>query len=117
MRFKIDENLPVEARDLLQRAGHDAATVGDEMLSGKSDLTIAAVCIREQRSIVSLDLDFADIRSYPPSDYPGIIVLRLQRNDKRAILSVLERLIQPLRDEPLDGRLWIVDERRIRIRQ
>lgn len=33
MKFKIDQNLPVEFGPLLQQAGHDAATVLDEQLS------------------------------------------------------------------------------------
>ena len=117
MRFKIDENLPIEARDLLLRAGHEAETVVDEDLSGTPDLQIASVCLAERRAIVTLDLDFADIRSYPPADYAGIIVLRLSRQDKPAVLSLLQRLVQPLQVEQLDGRLWIVDQHRIRIRQ
>ncbi len=27
MRFKLDENLPIELADLLRRSGHDVATV------------------------------------------------------------------------------------------
>lgn len=27
MRFKVDENLPVEAAEVLRQAGHEAATV------------------------------------------------------------------------------------------
>ena len=34
MKFKIDENLPVEAAELLRDAGHDAHTVGEESLTG-----------------------------------------------------------------------------------
>jgi len=76
MRFKIDENLPVEADQLLVGAGHDAMTVLDQSLGGRPDPDVAAVCQREQRALVTLDLDFSDIRTYPPQDYFGIIVLR-----------------------------------------
>lgn len=117
MRFKIDENLPTEAKQLLQQAGHDATTVEDEVLSGAPDSDIARICRREQRAIISLDLDFADIRHYPPQDYSGLIVLRIPRQDRNAVLSIIERLIVPLQTEVLDQRLWIVDERRIRIRE
>lgn len=116
MRFKLDENLPVGARDLLQQAGHEASTVADESLTGAADGDIAAVCRQEQRALVTLDLDFADIRAYPPADYEGIIVLRLRRQDKRMVLNVIERLLTPLQNEPLVNRLWIVDERHLRIR-
>ena len=37
MRFKLDENLPAEAADLLREAGHDAATVLEQEMSGETD--------------------------------------------------------------------------------
>lgn len=69
-----------------------------------------------RRAIVTLDLDFADIRAYPPSDYAGIIVLRLARLDKLRILAVLKRLLTVMEQQPLPGKLWIIDETTIRMR-
>lgn len=66
IRFKVDENLPIEARDAFIQAGYEASTVDDEGLSGSPDANIAAICRAEQRVIVTLDTDFADIRTYPP---------------------------------------------------
>ena len=76
MRFKIDENLPVDAAESLRDAGHDALTIDDQQMVGDSDPKIAAVCQSEQRAIVTLDLDFSDIRAYPPGEYHGLVVLR-----------------------------------------
>ena len=42
MRLKVDENLPREACDLLNRAGHDAISVGQQGLGGASSGKIAA---------------------------------------------------------------------------
>jgi hypothetical protein len=61
-------------------------------------------------------LDFSDIRSYPPADHPGIVVLRLSRLDKHRVLSAVKRLLPTLEQEPLTGKLWIVDETTVRIR-
>ncbi len=116
MKFKVDENLPVEAAELLRQAGHDAATVLEQHLSGEAEPEIASVCQRENRTLVTLDLDFADIRAYPPAQYPGLIVLRLKQQDRPHVLEILSRLIRIFPDEPLERRLWIVEERQIRIR-
>jgi hypothetical protein len=62
-------------------------------------------------------MGFADIRAYPPQEYAGLIVLRLKQQDKLHVLQVFERLLKVLQDETLEHTLWIVDERRIRIRQ
>lgn len=117
MKFKIDENLPIEVAELLQQAGYDAMTVLDQHLGGKADVKIASICQAEKRIIVTQDLDFADIRAYPPKDYAGLIVLRLKQQDKFHVLSVFRRLLGQLKSLPLEQRLWIVDEKRIRIRE
>jgi hypothetical protein len=45
-----------------------------------------------------------------------LIVLRLQRQDKHYVLGVLARVIDLLTREPLDKRLWIVEDGRVRVR-
>lgn len=117
MRFKIDENLPGEVAQLLREAGHEAATVLDQDLGGRDDQAVATRCQQEVRALVTLDLDVADIRTYPPAHYAGIVVLRLQRQDKPHVLEVVARVMPLLSQEPLAQRLWIVDEQRIRIRE
>lgn len=116
MRFKIDENLPVEAATLLLEAGHDARSVLQQDLGGQTDADIASACQRERCILITLDIDFADIRTYPPEQFHGLIVLRLRRQDRPHILDVLARLIQTFRSEPMQRQLWIVEEDRIRIR-
>jgi hypothetical protein len=64
---------------------------------------------------MTLDTDFADIRAYPPEDFFGIIVLRLKRQDKSYVLSVVKRLVSVLQKEPVIRNLWIVEEDRVRI--
>ena len=116
LKFKVDENLPTEAAALLAGAGHDAGTVRDQRMVGQPDTNVAAVCQQEGRVVVTLDLDFTDIRAYPPSEYPGIIVLRLALLDKFHVLSVLQRVLPVLEHEPLVGKLWIVAETSVRVR-
>lgn len=117
MKFKVDENLPIEVAELLQESGHDAVTVLDQQMSGETDTSLAAVCQQENRAIITLDLDFADIRTYPPDQFAGLIVLRLKQHDKIHVLSVFKRVMDMLNTELLDGRLWIIEESRVRIRE
>lgn len=114
MQFKIDENLPVEVASLLINAGHDAKTVNDQNLSGTTDANLISVCRNEQRVLITQDLDFSDIRAYPPKESAGIIVLRA-RQSKPHILSVLKGAIPLLDKEPLINHLWIVEENKVRI--
>ena len=116
MDFKLDENLPVEVAELLVQAGHTATTVIDEGLGGRPDADVATVAQREQRVVVTLDVGFADVRTYPPRQHAGLIVLRLRRQDKASVLAAVSRLVPALAAEALVGRLWIVEETRIRAR-
>jgi predicted nuclease of predicted toxin-antitoxin system len=76
MPFKVDENLHSDIAEALRSRGHDAVTVHLQKIRGGTDARLADVCQAEGRAIVSLDLDFANIRNYPPQNDPGLIVLR-----------------------------------------
>lgn len=116
MKFKIDENLPLELGALFAAHGHEAATVHEEKLSGACDADIYDVCTIEQRVLITLDWDFSDIRAYPPRESAGIIVLALPRQDKPYVLSAALRLLAHLEKEEPAQQLWIVEPKRIRIR-
>ena len=116
MRFKIDENLHDDVAEALRAHGHDAQTVFDEGLRGRPDPHIAEAARRGGRALVTLDLDFGNIREYPPEHYRGLIVLRVVDQSRRHVLSVMERLVALLDRAPLEGHLWVVTEGGVRIR-
>jgi predicted nuclease of predicted toxin-antitoxin system len=107
MKFKLDENLPAEAATVLAEAGHDVSTALGEELGGGADPQVAAQCKAEGRALITLDTDFGNIQLYPPENHPGLIVLRLVRQDKQAVLTVLTRLLEKFDREPLAGRLGL----------
>ena len=117
MRFKLDENLPIDLADMFRAAGHDAVTTLDQNLGGAGDSVLAFVCMREGRAIVTLDTDFADIRAYPPGSYAGLVVFRLSAQSRNHVLRIGARLLRLLPGKTLAGRLWIVEDSRIRVRQ
>lgn len=116
-RFKLDENLPHQARTLLTDLGHEADTVQEEHLVGEADSTILQASVAEARILVTLDLDFSDIRKYPPSSHSGIWVLRPQTQSIRDTLSVLRGAVALIGIEATSARLWLVEPGRVRIRE
>ncbi len=116
MKLKIDENLPKECAEFLSRSGWEADTVADERLTGAEDAAIAGASRAEERVLVTLDLDFANIRAYPPSEYAGIIVLRSKRQDKHSVLALVHSVALVLANRAPAGELWIVEPDRIRFR-
>jgi predicted nuclease of predicted toxin-antitoxin system len=116
VKFKIDENLPTTAAEILREAGFDAETVADEDLAGSDDAVLATRARMEGRILVNLDLDFANIQAYPPGEHPGIIVLRLRSQDRATVIAYVRRLTSALGRRKPAGELWIVEGNRIRFR-
>jgi predicted nuclease of predicted toxin-antitoxin system len=116
LRFKLDENLPERAVLSLQSQGHDVETAVSEGLAGAADPKILAASISEQRILVTLDLDFADIRKYPVGSHCGMWILRPSRQTFSAIVALVEAGLRLTAVEQTIGQLWIIDERRVRIR-
>lgn len=116
MKFKIDENLPVEISEILSNAGYDSKTVNDQKLQGSKDSVIIEICKNERRVLITLDIDFTDIRLYPPEEYSGIIVLRGKIYSKNHLINIFRKVIPLFNSESLDRYLWIIEETKIRIR-
>ena len=116
MKFKIDENLPHEFAGTLRKAGHDAVTVVDEGLGGQEDGRILSACQREGRALITLDLDFSDIRLSSRGSIPGVVIFRVRRQDRPALIALLRRILPMFDREPLENRIWIIEESRVRIR-
>ena len=116
MKFKIDENLPVEISELLIKSGHDSKTVNEQQLKGTKDSVLINLCRQENCAMITMDTDFSDISAYPPEEYAGIIVLRLGSQAKNHVINVFQHTIPTINVEPLQQHLWIVEENMIRIR-
>jgi predicted nuclease of predicted toxin-antitoxin system len=116
VRAKLDENLPVDAADLLRAAGWTCETVHDEGLAGAEDAKVAAACRAENGVLFTLDLDFSDIRAYPPTEYVGIVVFRPTEPGRRMVLEMMARVLPLLAAQWSDHQLWIVEPERVRIR-
>lgn len=117
IRFKLDENLPRNAELLLRDAGHDVRTVLEERLGGSGDRKVLDVCLTESRVLVTLDLDFSDIRLYPPSGHKGIWVLRPRTQNIDSTLALLQGALGVLESEQAESRLWLVEPGQVRIRE
>ena len=117
MRFKLGENLPVSLAADLQASGHDAETVFDENIQGADDPQIISHARAERRVLITFDLDFSDIRNYPPGSHPGIVVFRLASQDVDSCRSALLRATAQLDETEFSGNLLIVENARVRVRR
>ena len=113
MRLKLDENLPRLARDRLISEGWDVHDLHEEVLADVVDELVQAACEREDRILVTLDLDFADTtrRDRPASSsYVHAISRFLQ------FCSVWRAPFARWRRSAIRAALWIVEPERLRFR-
>ncbi len=116
MKFKLDENLPVEIADSFREAGHQIDTVHDEGLAGAPDIEILEHARIEDRILLTMDKGIADIRLFPPSMYPGIVLFRLATSGRGEVLRFVQEALTDLLSTDIAGRLVIVSPRGIRTR-
>jgi predicted nuclease of predicted toxin-antitoxin system len=117
-KFKLDENLGRRVQQIFQDRRFDADTVRDEKLQGAKDPRVLQAATAEDRILVTMDQDFANVLIFPPEETAGIAVIR---PPGRATPALLEKLISGLLDaiekKLIKGRLWIVEPGRIREHQ
>jgi predicted nuclease of predicted toxin-antitoxin system len=116
VKFKLDENLSPSLAAMFAAVGHEAHSVVQQALGGQPDERVIDVCRREQRALITLDLDFSNILAYPPAKFTGIVVLRLADQAHITVEAAIRRVLDLLPQEAVTGTLWIVEDRRIRIR-
>jgi len=116
LRFKLDENVPRRVAELLRGKGFDADTVLDEGLRSSPDEDVLAAACNDRRTLLTLDLDFADLRKYSPAATCGIVVLRPAASELATVLDLVTELLGQLPGRDPRGKLWIVESGRLRER-
>jgi predicted nuclease of predicted toxin-antitoxin system len=114
---KLDENLGQSHAALLRTAGYSADRVTDQGLSGAADPAVWQHVVAEGRFFITLDLDFADVRHFPPGTHPGLLLIRPRNNSRDAVAEILQRI---LREHPLDslrGCFVVADLNQTRVRR
>jgi hypothetical protein len=118
MKFKLDENIGDRGQELFRQAGFDVATIVEQQLTSAPDTEVIAVCQRERKCLVTLDLDFSNPLTFQPSLYSGIAVLQLPRRPNyQDLLDAVQTLIRALQEMDIQGKLWIVQRGSVRIYQ
>ena len=118
LRFFTDHCVPNYKIQLLQNEGYEIFKLRD-FLPKDSDDKLVILKAQEHNSIlISLNGDFADIITYPPENYKGIIALQV-RNHPEVIPHLMTKLkdylINNSQMDYYNGKLILVEAHRIRI--
>jgi len=112
VKVKLDENVHGDVAGVLTSVGHDVTTAYKQGLAGRPDKDIADAVRAEGRCLITSDLDFSDPRKFSPSQFAGIVVLRLHVPTSRLQVESITRFLAA--KPQLMGKLWIVEETRAR---
>jgi len=119
MRFFADHCVPTAIVRGLCAHGHEVLLLRDQLPIRAPDPVVLAKAQQLDCLLLSLNGDFADIVTYPPTRFGGIFALQLHNHPEiipqllTTFTAFLER--QPDRDF-FRGKLYIVEVHRIRIR-
>jgi predicted nuclease of predicted toxin-antitoxin system len=101
----------------LRDKGHDVVTVHDFALNGHEDTEILAFATAYHRILLTIDLDFGNIRHYPPEHHGGVIILRVRPSTLGQVHIVLAEFLQMTVPETLENTLVVIDHNKIRVRR
>jgi predicted nuclease of predicted toxin-antitoxin system len=120
LRFLADHCISNTIVQTLREANHDVLCLRDVLPVESPDATVIAKAQDLDSILVSLNGDFADIVTYPPSSYKGIVALQM-RNHSEILPQLMARLVGYLKLQPAmehyRGKLFVVEVNRIRIRE
>ena len=116
MKLKLDENLSRHLKPVLTEFGHDVLTAADENLLSHPDTEIARAAKEEQRILLTLDIEFADLRKYPPGSHPGVILFRPLSMSPLSVNSFIGDFIRHTDLGKLAACVAVVDPVHLRIR-
>ena len=112
MKFLVDENVRKEVVGFLKFGDHDIL----EVTPGSEDKEIAQLAKETNRIILTHDQHFADILTYPPEEYSGIIRIKIHPPSAVAIINALKDLFSKITPDKLDKKLVILEEDGFRMR-
>ncbi len=116
MKLKLDENLSRHLKPVLIELGHDVLTAADENLLSHPDTEVARAAKEEQRMLLTLDVEFADLRKYPPGSHPGVILFRPLSLSPISVNAFITDFVRRTDLERLTACVAVVDPVHVRVR-
>ncbi len=117
MRILADMHISPNTVQHLMRTGHDAIRVDAVMPNTATDREIVGWAARNDRVVLTQDLDFSDIIALSGAIRPSLITLRLSDSRVENVNRVLESVLPQIEDCIEAGIVVTVEDDRFRIRQ
>jgi predicted nuclease of predicted toxin-antitoxin system len=117
MRFLADMGVSMRVVEWLRASGHDAIHLRDEGLQKLPNGEIFQKAIREERVVLTFDLDFGEIVAASGGASIGAILFRLRNTRAAFVVQRLKAVLDQSTEELAQGAVVLVEDGRYRVRR
>lgn len=115
LKLLLDANLSPETAKFFRRKGLNVKSIQEEKLGKLADKEIVELAIKEERIVVTLDLDFGELWYFVFKGKTGIIVLRTKFQTVEWVNKILEKFLKERFKEGMEKSLIVLSESGFRI--
>lgn len=116
MRILADAHISPSTVEFLRSLGHETIRVDEALSAEARDLEIVEFARRQNRVILTQDLDFSAIIALSGRSSPSVISLRLSSARTETVNELLASQLPRLEEEASRGVLVTIEDRRVRVR-
>jgi predicted nuclease of predicted toxin-antitoxin system len=117
MRFLADMGVSLQVVEWLRNAGPDAVHLRDEGLQRLSNGEIFQKAGREQRIVLTFDLDFGEIVAASAGQIVSVVLFRLRNPRADFVIQRLDDVLSQSSAELSQGAIVVVEDDRHRVRK
>jgi len=114
MKFLLDMPVSPALLNLLQENGHEGVHAYQIGKDRAPDTELLSLARREDRIIITADLDFPRLLALSLAEGPGVILFRGGNYSDIEMRGLLERVLSEIPAEILQSSICVVDKNRIR---
>jgi predicted nuclease of predicted toxin-antitoxin system len=114
MNFLVDMPVSYQLSSWLNQNGHHAVHASEIGLFNAKDKDIVSIAKKQDRIIITADLDFPQILALSRATEPGIILFRGGSYSDQEMLALLKRVLDCFDAVKLSHAITVVDKTRIR---
>lgn len=114
MKALLDMPVSRSLESVLKTHGHGGVHAHEIGLDRASDRELLAVARRENRVVITADLDFPRLLALSSAEGPGLIFFRGGNYSDAEMRELLERVLTEVAPEILEASVCVVDRKRMR---
>jgi predicted nuclease of predicted toxin-antitoxin system len=115
LKFLLDADMPKSSAQVIRNLGFEIEDVRDIGMRAAKDKEIMDYALKNNKIIITMDLDFGEVLRYP--QHPGAIILRLPYAfTSKEINERLREFFMSINEKNLIGAIMIVELSRYRRR-